>query len=103
MQIICKDGTTIPCEEFEAVESGVLFFESAQATEDESEETEDIEARASGFVPVTELQFVLPDAMVQQQPPATGQHRGVGQPPQQLEGMAQQQGMQQPPGPQGGR
>ena len=68
VQIICKDGTTIQCRDFEATDSGVLFFLERPGREETEEENEDEEAerRASGFVPVTELQFVLPDEMTQQ-------------------------------------
>ena len=69
MHIICKDGTTIKCRNFEAVDSGVLFFQETptrrEATEEDEEEDE--RERASGFIPITELRFVLPDEMVQQQ------------------------------------
>ncbi|MBX0288404.1 hypothetical protein [Haloarcula salinisoli] len=108
MQIICKDGTTIQCEDFQATDSGVLFFQGAmeQAAEggEEEEEEEEEERKADGFVPITELHFVLPDEMVQQAPQPTGapeQGRAggppQGAPPQQGGGLAQQQQMQQPP------
>lgn len=116
MQIICKSGTTIQCEDFEAVDSGVLFYQKepkrSQSGEDdeEEEEAEDMTDRASGFVPITEVQYVLPDAMVQQQqqPGVAQQQRTPQQHPQaqQQTGTAQQQQMYQPPGPsgsQGGR
>jgi hypothetical protein len=115
MQIICKDGTTIPCEDFEAVDSGVLFYQESrpqqQASEEEEEEDEEEpEMRASGFVPLPELQFVVPDSMVRQQAPGAQQQRRTGQMPpggqgQHPEGMAQQQQMYQSPsgtGPQSG-
>jgi len=113
MQIICKDGTTIPCDDFEATESGIQFTQkipsqrqsAGEGEEEKSEEQESEEAR--GFVPLAELHFVLPDQMVQPQQPrtATGQQRTGqmaqrGQPQQggmtQQTGMAQQQQMQQP-------
>ncbi|WP_276252271.1 hypothetical protein [Haloarcula rara] len=108
MQIICKDGTTIQCADFEAIDSGVLFFqeEMEQAAEggEEDEEEEEEERKADGFVPITELHFVLPDEMVQQAPqPAGAPEQGraggspQGAPPQQGGGLAQQQQMQQPP------
>lgn len=107
MQIICKSGTTIQCEDFEAIDSGVLFYQqtpgrqrASEASEEEEEEEEEYEAeRASGFVPLAEVQFVLPDAMVQQ-PPQGGmeQQRGQVPPQSQQGGMAQQQQMQQFPG-----
>jgi len=107
VQIICKDGTTIQCADFEAIDSGVLFFQEAAAqtaeTEEEEEEEEE-ERKADGFVPITELHFVLPDEMVQQAPqpasiPEQGRAGGVGQgtPTQQGGGLAQQQQMQQFP------
>ncbi|MFC6758198.1 hypothetical protein ACFQER_18120 [Halomicroarcula sp. GCM10025894] len=94
MQIICKDGTTIQCADFEAIDSGVLFFqeEMEQAAEggEEDEEEEEEERKADGFVPITELHFVLPDEMVQQAPqPAGAPEQGraggspQGAPPQQ--------------------
>ncbi|WP_459190721.1 hypothetical protein [Halosimplex sp. J119] len=105
MQVVCKDGTTIQCSDFEAVDSGVLLYQD-QRREMRSEEDEDEEAeerRATGFVPVTELKFVLPDEMVGtggQQMGAT--ERGRGAPPGAPMGtggqIAQQQQMQQQPG-----
>jgi len=118
MQIICKDGTTIPCDDFEAIDSGVLFYqeipshqqtreEGDEGEEEEQEEEAEYEDRASGFVPSAELHFVLPDQMVQQPPQqAAQQHqqRSQLQQPgqsQQVGGMGQQQQMQQHPnGPQ---
>ncbi|MDS0284606.1 hypothetical protein [Haloarcula onubensis] len=107
MQIICKDGTTIQCADFEAIDSGVLFFqEMERATEggEEEEEEEEEERKADGFVPITELHFVLPDEMVQQAPqptgvPEQGRPGGMAQgaPTQQGGGLAQQQQMQQFP------
>lgn len=75
MQIICKDGTSIKCRDFEATDSGVLFYQETPGRDEDDEEEDDEEAerRASGFVPVTELQFVLPDEMVQR---ARGQRAG---------------------------
>jgi len=106
VQIICKDGTTIQCADFEAIDSGVLFFQEAmERTGDDTEEDEEEEEgrKADGFVPITELHFVLPDEMVQQAPQPTGapeQSRsgGMTQPPTQQGGLAQQQQMQQFPG-----
>ena len=108
MQIICKDGTTIQCADFEAIDSGVLFFQEASSVTSEAEEEEEgeeeEERKADGFVPITELHFVLPDEMVQQAPQPTGvpeQPRGgmtQGAPSQQGGGLAQQQQMQQFPG-----
>ena len=107
MQIICKDGTTIQCADFEAIDSGVLFFQEATARTseaEEEEEEEEAERKADGFVPITELHFVLPDEMVQQAPqptgvPEQGRAGGMGQgaPTQQGGGLAQQQQMQQMP------
>jgi hypothetical protein len=106
VQIICKDGTTIQCADFEAIDSGVLFFQDtpsrrAEAGEEEEEEEEE-ERKADGFVPVTELHFVLPDEMVQQTPQRGGaQQQARGQVPPgatQQGGMSQQQQMQQHPG-----
>lgn len=93
MHIFCKDGTTIQCSDFEAIDSGVLFYQETQQAEAESEEDEDetepAERSASGFVPVTELHLVLPDEMVQQQ--AAGQRT---RPPTQPPGGAPQQQQQ---------
>ncbi len=104
VQIICKDGTTIQCADFQATDSGVLFFREAmeQASEggEEDEEEEEEERKADGFVPITELHFVLPDEMVQQAPQPAGapeQGRAAGPPQQQGGGFAQQQQMQQQP------
>ena len=108
MQIICKDGTTIQCADFEAIDSGVLFFregtERAAESGEEEPEGEEEDLKADGFVPITELHFVLPDEMVQQPPQPTGvpeQGRtggtAQGAPTQQGGGLAQQQQMQQFP------
>jgi len=103
VQIICKDGTSIECTEFEAIDSGVLFFqEPVSSVEDSEEDDEEAESasRADGFVPVTELHLVLPDEMVQQPPP--GRVGTAQQPPGAPTGqgsMAQQQQLQQFPGP----
>ncbi|WP_254280458.1 hypothetical protein [Haloarcula marina] len=120
MQIICKDGTTIQCEDFEVIGSGVLFFQERtgqrQAAEegDEDEDSEEAihDGRASGFIPMPEVHFVLPDEMVQQtpQPAGTAERSQTAQVPpnaqgQQSGGMSQQQQMQNHPGnsgPQGG-
>ena len=123
MHIICKDGTTIQCQDFEAIGTGVLFYQDTSSqrsdasgeADDEAEtdaEAEDeaghFEAggRASGFVPMPEIQYVLPDEMLQQMP----QQR---QPMQQYQGGYPQGGvpgqggpgqqMGQPPGNPGGR
>ncbi|WP_324664649.1 hypothetical protein [Haloarcula sediminis] len=105
MQIICKDGTTIQCTDFEAIDSGVLFFQAEMGNPDEAEAEpaeDEGERKADGFVPITELHFVLPDEMVQQAPqptgvPEQGRAGGTGQgvPTQQGGGHAQQQQMQQ--------
>lgn len=109
MQIVCKDGTTIPCRDFEAIDSGVLLFQETadrQESESEDEEEEERERSAAGFVPITELRFVLPDEMVQRG--AAGQQaraeagRGAVSPQRQQTQpggqMSQQQQMQQQPG-----
>ena len=70
MHVICTDGTTIQCQDFEAIDSGVLFYQETpgrRGTEGDREDAEDAESdSASGFVPITELRFVLPDEMIQQ-------------------------------------
>jgi hypothetical protein len=87
MQVICKDGTMIRCRDFKATDSGVLFFQETpgQGEESDEEQEEDRES-ADGFIPITELRFVLPDEMVQQQ----AMSQQMGQP--------QGQGTEQPPG-----
>lgn len=108
MQIICKDGTTIQCTDFQAIDSGVLFFQEAmgRTTEEEEEEEaeEEEERKADGFVPITELHFVLPDEMVQQTPqptrvPEQGRAGGMSQGTPTQQGMQQQQMQQFPRGP----
>ncbi|WP_262177251.1 hypothetical protein [Haloarcula laminariae] len=109
MQIICKDGTTIQCADFKAIDSGVLFFQEDMARAGESEEeseADESDEGADGFVPITELHFVLPDEMVQQAPQPTGvpeQGRaggaGHGAPTQQSGHTQQQQTQQFPRGP----
>lgn len=81
MQVICKDGTSIQCADFEAVDSGVLFYQESPQAE-EADDDEESEQRATGFVPITELRFVLPDELARgaAQPAPTPQ-RGAGQPP----------------------
>lgn len=105
VQVVCKDGTTIQCQNFQAVDSGVLLYQSTPEREEEDEEM-DIEDRdATGFVPITELKFVLPDDVLQRQ--RAQQERGrapqvpPGAPPQQTGQVAQQQQLHQSPGPQG--
>lgn len=108
MHVICKDGTTIQCQDFEAIDSGVLFYQETtrrRSSEDEEDEEEDEES-ASGFVPITEVQIVLPDEMVQgagAQPAGPVQGTPAGAPPgARQSGMAQQQ-QQRFQGPPGGR
>lgn len=106
MQVICKDGTTIQCSDFEAVDSGVLLYRERSRREtrsEEDEEDEDEERRATGFVPITELKFVLPDELASAGGQQTGTaERGRGAPPGAPMGaggqIAQQQQMQQQPG-----
>lgn len=107
VQVVCKDGTTIQCQHFRAIDSGVLLFEESDDSQAESED--EAEREATGFVPITELRFVLPDEAMQR----AGAHRpeqaerggrgqampgGQAQPPRQR---PQQGGMQQQPGPTG--
>lgn len=108
VQVVCKDGTTIQCQDFQATDSGVLFFQARTGRGEDEEEEED-ERAADGFVPITELQFVLSDELAQQQlgrgrgavperapagVPAGGQAPPAGQ-------VVQQQQSHQPPGPPG--
>jgi len=107
MQVVCKDGTTIQCHDFEAIDSGVLLFQEQSRregpTSEEGEESEE-ERKATGFVPITELKFVVPDDLLggargqqatqtEQQGVPPGAPRGPGGQ------VAQQQQMQQQPGP----
>lgn len=57
MNVICADGTSLQCAAFEAIDSGVLLYES------EPSEDEDEELRATGFVPITHLRYVLPEGI----------------------------------------
>ncbi|MFC7143003.1 hypothetical protein ACFQMA_25220 [Halosimplex aquaticum] len=107
MQVICKDGTAIQCDDFEAVDSGVLLFQGQgrreMRSEEDEEEEEEEERRATGFVPITELKFVLPDELVGgagQRAGATERGRGTppGAPTAPGGQVAQQQQMQQQPG-----
>jgi len=105
VHIICNDGTTIQCQDFEAIDSGVLFFQEMRGrrTTDEEDDEEDEEESASGFVPITELRFVLPDEMVQgqaAQPAGTPQAAPGGTPTgarQAQMSQHQAQGLQGPP------
>ena len=99
MKIFCTDGTTVECATFRAMDSGILLFDG-DPEDDEHEE-------AIGFVPITQLRYVLPDetepapqqamARTQQQQhptsPSTGEQRygqtGTGS-PQQTGGGSQQ-------------
>jgi len=65
MQVVCTDGTAIQCSDFEAIDSGVLLYqESGRETRDDEEVGEESERRAAGFVPITELRFVVPDELL---------------------------------------
>lgn len=108
MQVVCKDGTAIQCTDFEAIDSGVLLYQESGRREtrgEDEEEEEETERRARGFVPITELRFVVPDEMVQAGGPqgAPAQETGrSGAPPGAPTGpggqVAQQQQSQQFPG-----
>lgn len=54
MKIYCSDGTTVDCAAFRALDSGILLF-------DEEPEGDEAHDEATGFVPITQLQYVLPD------------------------------------------
>lgn len=93
MKVICTDGTAITCESFRAVDSGVLLFDEPES------ERDDEEAGAIGFVPITELRYVLPDEVQPGQQPAGAQagmqrHRQAGS----MGGQPPQPPMQQQPG-----
>lgn len=84
------------------MDSGVLFFQSTPGRQEEDEDEEEEAESASGFVPITELKFVLPDEMVG---PGTAGRTGVPEPRQGMpqsaqrqSGMAQQQQMGGQPG-----
>lgn len=109
MQVVCTDGTAIQCSDFEAIDSGVLLYQESGRRDtrsgDEAEE-EEAERRATGFVPITELRFVVPDEMLGtagrgQRAPAPESGRG-GAPPSAPTGprgqMTQQQQTQGFPG-----
>lgn len=83
MQIFCTDGTTVECTSFRAVDSGILLFD--EEPEDESEHGE-----ATGFVPITQLKYVLPDDAQPAQP--QGALQGARQPPASVPGGGQQTG-----------
>ncbi|PSP64536.1 hypothetical protein BRC79_10035 [Halobacteriales archaeon QH_8_67_27] len=114
MQVVCKDGTVIQCQDFEAIDSGVLLYQEQSRREgragEESEESEESEEerRATGFVPVTELKFVVPDELLggaRGQQAMGAEQRGVPSAAPRGAGgqVAQQQQMQQQPGPGQGR
>lgn len=100
VHVICKDGTMIRCRDFRATDSGVLFFQETSGENPDDDEEED--RAADGFIPVTELRFVLPDEMVQQNTmdqrtghPQQGQGEQVPAGGQQQGGLTRQQQMQQ--------
>ena len=65
MQVVCTDGTTIQCNDFEAIDSGVLLYQESGRRETRDDEAdEESERRAAGFVPITELRFVVPDELL---------------------------------------
>ncbi|MFB6141604.1 MAG: hypothetical protein ABEJ26_14360 [Halosimplex sp.] len=105
MQVVCKDGTTIQCSDFEAIDSGVLLYQeqgTRDARSEEEDEAEETERRATGFVPITELKFVLPEELLgargQQAAPERGRTAPPGAPTGAGGQVAQQQQMQQQPG-----
>jgi hypothetical protein len=109
MQVVCTDGTAIQCSDFEAIDSGVLLYQDSDRREtraEDDDETEAEERRATGFVPITELRFVVPDEMLGtasrgQRAPAPEPARGgapSGTPTAPGGGMAQQQQAQGFPG-----
>lgn len=83
MKLFCTDGTTVECTTFRALDSGVLIFQDEEPDDDPGHE------EADGFVPITQLQYVLPDEALpgqatggrQQTPtgPGTGGQRGQEQ------------------------
>ena len=53
LTVVCKDGATVGCANFEAIESGILL-------------TEDLKRkRVFGFVPSDEMRYVLPTEMAE--------------------------------------
>ncbi|MDG5776604.1 hypothetical protein VB773_22475 [Haloarculaceae archaeon H-GB2-1] len=104
MKVICTDGTTLTCESFEAIDSGVLLYDESRGSREEEDERE---PEATGFVPLQELKYVLPEEpggpggigqqVPQREPGPGGISSGLapqGQPPTQPQGMP-------PQGPQG--
>lgn len=80
MKIFCTDGTTVECSSFRAVDAGILLF-------DEEPDDEEGHGEATGFVPITQLRYVLPDdaqpaPQIAQRAPQTspGVQRGGQQP-----------------------
>lgn len=92
MKVICKDGTTFQCQRFRAIDSGVLLFENQPQGDTEEEDAEE----ASGFIPITELKYILPDEI---QPGTMGTRQA--QHSQQPAMQQSQYGMSQTGGPPG--
>lgn len=98
MNVICADGTRLQCATFEATDSGVLLFDE----EPSDEEDERAERQPIGFVPITELRYVLPEGVTPG--PRPGQQAGTSEqrgPPIQSAGGAgpQRSQSQSSPGP----
>jgi hypothetical protein len=49
MKAICTDGTTVDCQSYKPLDTGVVLFE------DENQE------RQRAFVPINALQYIIPD------------------------------------------
>ncbi len=85
MRVYLKDGTTIECEEFRAIDAGVLLFGPDESEDESAEDEDDDQLLANGFIPLSELTAVLSEEYIQQ-----------------VEGAQQAPPQQQPPGqPQG--
>ena len=72
MKVICLDGTTIECERFRAIDEGVLIFDAETGEETEADE-------ATGFVPHSELRYVLPDRAQPTSPEQEAPQQQLGQ------------------------
>ena len=76
MKVICVDGSMIECEQFRALDEGVLLFDNPPE-EDEEEGRLD----AAGFIPHSSLRYVLPDSAFSEQ--SEQGEQSVGDLPQQ--------------------
>lgn len=68
MKVFCTDGTTVECEAFRALDAGILLFEEEPGGDEAHDE-------ATGFVPLTQIKYVLPEGVQ----PGPGQRLGEQQ------------------------